>query len=122
IFTGAFALIALVLAAILDAVRVERRFATIEAQLGDAIDLMVGSLRAGSGLLEALDLAGREVERPLKDQLAEVTGKIRYGEAPQQVFTELTERVPIDSFRLFSLTLSVNWEVGGSIASSLATV
>src|SRR5581483_9936756 len=72
--------------------------------------------------LESLDLASREVEEPLKAQLVEVTGKIRYGESPQQVFAELTERVPIDTFRLFALTLSVNWEVGGSIAQGLATV
>lgn len=122
IFAFAFAAIAGVIAQITDMFRLESKFAAIDAQLGDAIDLMVGALRAGSGLLESIELASREVESPLKEQLVDVTGKIRFGEAPQRVFAELTERVPLDTFRLFALTISVNWEVGGSIAQGLVTV
>jgi tight adherence protein B len=122
IFALAFAAIAGVLAQVTDMFRLESQFAAIEGQLGDAIDLMVGALRAGSGLLESIELASHEVESPLKEQLVDVTGKIRFGEAPQRVFAELTERVPLDTFKLFALTISVNWEVGGSIAQGLVTV
>jgi tight adherence protein B len=94
----------------------------IEVQLADAIDLMVGSLRAGAGVLQSLETAVDESRYPLKPQLEEVLGRIRYGDAPQTVFRGLTVRVPLETFRLFATALSVHGEVGGSLASTLASV
>ena len=94
----------------------------IEVQLADAIDLLVGSLRAGAGVLQSLETAVEESRYPLKPQLEEVLGRIRYGDAPQTVFRGLTARVPLETFRLFASALSVHGEVGGSLASTLASV
>jgi Flp pilus assembly protein TadB len=111
-----------VLATIVDKIRVERANSRIEAQLADAIDLMVGALRAGAGLLDAFEAATQESPSPLKAQLLELTGKIRLGDDAKRVLRELTERVPLEAFRLFVLTLTVNWDVGGSLAPGLTTV
>jgi tight adherence protein B len=100
----------------------DRRVHRVETQLADAIDLMVGSLRAGAGMLNALESAVRESHPPLKEQLDEMSGRIRFGDDPQTVFRSLPQRVPLETFLLFSSALSVNWEVGGSLASTLATV
>jgi tight adherence protein B len=94
----------------------------IEEQLGDAIDLMVSALQAGAGVLSAMENAAREVRKPLRPQLEEVLGRIRYGDDPQEVFRALYIRVPFESFRLFSSALAVHWEVGGSLAPTLAGV
>jgi Flp pilus assembly protein TadB len=99
----------------------ERRMLKIEVQLADAIDLMVGALRAGAGLTSALDSAVHETREPLASQLDEVTGRIRYGDAPQVVFRGLAERVRLETFLLFTTALSVHWEVGGNLAPTLAT-
>jgi len=106
----------------LDRLRVARRVAKIETQLGDAIDLMVGALRAGAGATAALDAAASEVRWPLRPQLAEVVGRIRLGDDPQAVLRDLTRRVPLENVVLFVSALSVHWEVGGSLAGTLATV
>jgi tight adherence protein B len=100
----------------------ERRVQKVEVQLADAIDLMVGALRAGAGMLNALESAVRESPPPLHEQLDEMSGRIRFGDDPQAVFRSLPQRVPLETFVLFSAALSVNWEVGGSLASTLATV
>ena len=100
----------------------ERRTNRIETQLADSIDLMVGALRAGAGVLNSLDNAAQETRMPLREQLEEVVGRIRLGDNAQEVFQELTERVPLETFMLFSSALSVHWEVGGSLAPTLATV
>ena len=100
----------------------ERRIQKIETQLADAIDLMVGALRAGAGLTKALESAVRESSPPLTEQLDEVARRIHFGDDPQAAFHGLTERVPLETFVLFSSTLSVHWEVGGSLAPTLATV
>jgi tight adherence protein B len=119
-FTGG--LVVLTLAWQLDAMLAERRVQKIESQLADAIDLMVGALRAGAGFKKALESALRESPPPLDRQLEEVVNRIELGASPQAVFRSLTERVPLETFLLFSSALSVHWEVGGSLAPTLATV
>ena len=54
--------------------------------------------------------------------MGEVVGRIRLGDDPQEVFRDLTARVPLETFALFSSALSVHWEVGGNLAPTLATV
>jgi Flp pilus assembly protein TadB len=99
-----------------------RRTAKIEIQLADAIDLMVGALGAGAGLLNALEHVLTECRPPLLPQLEELVGRIRFGDAPQSVFRGLVERVPLETFQLFSSALAVHWETGGSLAPILANV
>jgi tight adherence protein B len=100
----------------------DRRTQQIEAQLTDAIDLMVGALRAGGGVTAALENAARESRQPLRGQLEEVVGRIRLGDDPRTVFRQLSNRVPLETFLLFTSALAVHWEVGGSLAPTLATV
>jgi tight adherence protein B len=99
-----------------------RKTAQIEMQLANSIDLMVASLRAGAGVLNCLEAAIQESRPPLRPQLEEVLGRIRYGDDPQAVFRGLVARVPLETFQLFSSALAVHGEVGGSLASPLATV
>jgi tight adherence protein B len=94
----------------------------MESQLGDAIDLMVASLRAGSALVAALEATLGEARSPIRQELESMVGRIRLGEDPRSAVRDLALRVPLESFRLFSHSLLVHWETGGSLASSLRTV
>ncbi len=94
----------------------------LETQLAHAIDLMVAALGAGSGIMEAIEGAANEAGKPLKAELQETLGRIRFGETPKQVFEDLAVRVPLESFRLFAFTMAVHGETGGSLAPTLATV
>jgi tight adherence protein B len=100
----------------------ERRAAIIESQLAGAIDLLVGSLRAGSSLLAAFESALQETEAPLRPYFQEIAGRIRLGDDPRVAVGELPQRVPLETFRLFAASLAVHWEVGGSLATTMATV
>jgi Flp pilus assembly protein TadB len=99
-----------------------RRVSLVETQLADAIDLIVSSLRAGAGMMQALESAARESRAPLVDQLDDLVGRIRFGDDPAMVLNELSEKFPLETFRLFTFALAVHWEVGGSLAPTLATV
>jgi len=99
-----------------------RKTARIEVQLADTIDLMIGALGAGAGVMVALESATRESREPLRSPLAEMVGRIRLGDDPRAVFEGLYERVPLETFLLFASTLGVQWETGGSLAPTLATV
>lgn len=94
----------------------------METQLADAIDLMVGALRAGASVGDALDGAMRESRNPLRGHLEDMIGRIRLGDDPPTVYRNLAESVPLETFLLFASALSVQWETGGSLAPSLASV
>lgn len=111
-----------VIAHLVEAQIAEERTAKIEMQLAEAIDLLVGSLRAGASLLSAFDSALQESARPLKPYLQEVAGRIRLGDDPRAAVSELPIQVPLETVRLFATSLAVHWEVGGSLATTLGTV
>ncbi len=99
-----------------------RKSSKLETQLADAVDIMVGALGAGGGVAGALEAAIEETRAPLKPQLEEILGRIRLGDQAQSVFESLAQRIPLETFLLFSSTLSVHWEVGGSLAPTLSTI
>jgi Flp pilus assembly protein TadB len=118
----AIALLTALIGVQIEATWAQRRVQRLEIQLADAIDLIVGALRAGGGLLGALENAAHESRRPLRDLFDEMVGRIRLGDNPQDVFVGLTQRVPLETFQLFASALAVHYEVGGSLAPTLATV
>lgn len=122
LFSSLFALIIGVLGAQAESTINAKRQMKIEIQLADAIDIIVGALRSGVGLVDALGHALRETPKPLHGLIEEINGRLRLGDNPGEVFAELAYRVPLESFRLFSFTLAVHWEIGGSLAPTLATV
>lgn len=96
--------------------------AKLESQLADAIDIMIGAVGAGASVTGALEAAIQESHAPLRPYLEEVAGRIRLGDEPAEVFRSLSQRVPLETFLLFTSALSVHWEVGGRLTSTLATV
>ena len=79
-------------------------------------------LGRGAGVTEALTNAANESRRPLRSQLDDVIGRIRLGDSPPAVYRSLAQRVPQETFLLFTSALSVHWETGGSLAPILAGV
>lgn len=106
----------------LDAWFLEWRYARIETQLADTIDVLVASVRSGASLQTALENASVHADAPLRDELEELVARLRLGDAASDVFDLLRQRVPLETFRLFTTALTLNWEVGGALAETLATV
>ena len=106
----------------LDAWILEIRYSKMESQLADCIDMLVASVQAGASLQSALDGAATDIGKPLGSELQEMVARLRLGDAAVDVFELLRQRVPVETFRLFCTTLSVNWEVGGGLAETLASI
>lgn len=96
--------------------------ARLENQLADAIDIMIGAVGAGASAGTAIESAVTESRLPLRPYLEEISGRIRLGDEPSEVFRSLAQRVPLETFLLFTSALSVHWEVGGRLTSTLTTV
>ena len=98
------------------------RVSRMEAQLADTIDVLVASVGAGSSLQAALTQAADFAPLPLRRELSEMVARLRLGDSPPSVFDLLRQRVPTETFRLFTTTLTVNWQVGGELAETLSAI
>lgn len=112
-------LLVAVIGLVTESVVASRRIAKIEEQLIYALEIIAGSLRAGNGLIPALRAAHNESRDPLRSHLQFVLGQVMIGEDPLQAIQQLSVRVPLDTFRFFTVTLCVHWESGGTVADTL---
>jgi len=119
---GGLGLIAGLISMELDAWVREYRHGKIEMQLADTIDLLVAAVGAGSSLQTALARAAEFAPSPLREELSDLVARLRLGDFPDEVFQRFAVRIPLESFRLFALTLSVNWEAGGTLTETLSAV
>jgi tight adherence protein B len=122
IFTTTFGVVVIMLGLRLEAQWADRRRLLMESQLANALDLMISTLQAGASVTAALETATLEARPPLRNQLDDVLGRIRFGDEPLAVLRDLQRHVPLETFRLFGSAMAVHWEVGGSLAPVLAAV
>lgn len=121
-YSWAAAMLAVSIGLVGEELLAEKRVARLEQQLVDAIDIMVSTLRAGGSLPAALDAVRDEVGDPLRSELNQIVGRIRVGADPSEVIRSLGVRLPQESMRLFTHTLLVHWNAGGSLAGTLLLV
>ncbi|HWL08126.1 MAG TPA: type II secretion system F family protein [Planctomicrobium sp.] len=122
LFTFVFAILVGLIGMQINSLIVQRRYNRLESQLADSISLMIAAVNVGASLQTALENALQESQRPLRILLDEVVGRIRYGDDPIDVMNGLRQRVPLETFHLFSTSLAINWRVGGGLAQTLAKV
>lgn len=102
-----------------------KRIQRFAAQLPDALDMIVRSLRAGHPTTVAIGLVAREMPDPLGTEFGIVTDEITFGLSLEQAVRKLSERVGFDGLHLLSVSLSIQAKTGGNltdILSNLASV
>ena len=119
--TGAGAVAGVLVHLALDA-RSQRLSIELEEGLAEVIGLASSALRAGASPVDALERAASAVRGPARNLLLDLSGRLRLGEEVDDALATLADRVPLESFRLFALALSVQWRAGGSLERSLALV
>jgi Flp pilus assembly protein TadB len=118
----AFSFIVFLLAGQIEDIRIIHHSNKLEEQLADAIDLMISGLQAGSSAVGVMEYIQLEIGEPLKSEFREIAGRLRFGDNPQEIFKDLGYRIPLESFKIFSLTMSVHWGTGGRLVPLLSTV
>jgi tight adherence protein B len=103
-------------------VLVRRRLQAFEAHLAEAIDLVVNALRAGYGFLQAIDAASRDLEGPIRDELARVVEEINVGANPAAALAAIGDRVDSYDFNLVATAVTVQRTVGGNLAEVLENI
>lgn len=100
-----------------------RRVRKISAQLPDALDMMVRSLRAGHGVSAGLKLVATEMPVPIAVEFARCFEELQVGGDFRDAVRNMTMRVPSNlDLRIFATSLIIQHETGGNLVEILETI
>ncbi len=102
--------------------RRNRRLKTFNGQLGDALNLMVNSLRAGYSMMQAMEVISREMPDPIAKEFGRVVLEIQLGVDFDTAMANLLRRMPSTDVDLIITAMSVQREVGGNLAEVLDAI
>lgn len=97
----------------------DRRRRMLIRQLPDTLDALVGGLRSGLSLPQALGLLSEQLPKPSNQEFALVVRKLRIGVGLDVVLDELEARVKSNEYTMFTTSMLISREVGGNLTESL---
>jgi len=103
-------------------IRKERRLRQIERQLPDVLSHLARSLRAGSGLLQALDYTASQTVAPLGPELQRAIRDLHLGGDYDVIFGELRRRVGSPDLDIATTAITIQRTVGGNLSEILTNV
>ena len=95
------------------------RFDRFEERLPDALDMMVGGLRAGYSLHAALGVVAKEAAEPLAREFKQCFDEQNFGLELRGAMLNLSVRVPLDDVRMIVTAILIQKESGGNLAEIL---
>lgn len=96
----------------------KRRRLKIVNQLPDVLLMLGSSLRAGTSLQIALDIAIRETPAPLSQELGVVVREQRLGLALEDALESMAARLKLDEVELVVAAMTIARDVGGNLAET----
>lgn len=100
---------------------VKRRRVLAGAQLPEALDVIVRSLKAGHPVPVAIDLVAREMADPLGTEFGMTSDEITYGKTLGKAMQGMADRIGHPDFDLFAATIRLQEKTGGNLAEILQT-
>jgi tight adherence protein B len=97
----------------------KQRFDKFQKQLPEALELMVGALRAGHSLIAAMGLVARECPDPVGGEFKTCFEEQNYGLDQKVAMDNLIDRVPIQELRIVATAMMIQTENGGNLAEVL---
>jgi tight adherence protein B len=91
-------------------------------QLPDVLTLLVGALRAGYGLSQALEVLVEQMPPPSSSEFARIVRATNLGVPLQRALYDAAERVDSDDLDLVVTAISVQYEMGGNLTTILETI
>ena len=101
------------------AVMNRRRRLKIVMQLPDVLLMLGSSLRAGTSLQIAMDMAIRETPAPLSQELGVVVREQRLGLALEDALESMATRLKLEEIELVVAAMTIARDVGGNLAETL---
>ena len=102
--------------------RISSRLHKMEAQLVEFIQMLSSGLRAGFGLLQAMEASADQIPAPLSVEIRRTLRDTAMGASVEQALTNLNERVGSPDFDIVITAMLIQRAVGGNLAEILDNV
>jgi tight adherence protein B len=102
-------------------IRTERRYQAFASQLPDALQLVVGSLRAGFSFPQAIDAMAKESVDPVAIEFSRALAETRLGANIEDALARLAGRMRSKDLEWVVVAVRIQREVGGNLAEVLST-
>ena len=104
------------------AIRRGRRLKAFNDQLGDTINLLVNSIRAGYSIMQAMRAVADEMAPPISTEFGRVVQESQLGIPLEEALGHMLRRVPSEDLDMMITAISIQREVGGNLAEVLETI
>ncbi|MBN1248701.1 MAG: type II secretion system F family protein [Anaerolineae bacterium] len=99
-----------------------QRLRAFTQQLPDMLTLVIGALRAGHGLNQALELVVERLPDPMATEIQNVTRAVNLGLPLQRALEDAVGRIGSEDFNLVVVAINVQYETGGNLAETLEII
>lgn len=99
-----------------------RRLKAFNDQLGDSINLLVNSLRAGYSVMQAIETIAQEMRSPASTEFGRVVQEVQFGLTLEHALSNMLRRVPGDDVYMMIAGINIQREVGGNLAEVLDSI
>ncbi len=91
-------------------------------QLSDSLQLMASSMRAGYGLLQAVDSVAAEAPAPASEEFQRIKVETQLGREVEDSMRAAADRVQSEDFRWVAESIEIHRQIGGDLAEILDAV
>lgn len=99
-----------------------RRLKHLNDQLVEMLSMVSNSLKAGFGLMQALDLASKELQHPIATELRRTLQDINIGSSNEEALANLAKRSGSADLDIVITAMLIQQSTGGNLAEILDTV
>ena len=99
-----------------------QRFAKVEEQMPEAIDMIERALKAGHPFAQTLKLIAEDMHEPIAREFELTFADLSYGNDPRRSLLGLLQRVPSVSVMALVTAVLIQRETGGNLAENLARI
>lgn len=116
---GLFGLLGFYLPKVLLRYLEKRRMKAFEKQLVELISIIRSSLRSGSTLPVAVEVAKRQMANPMSQEMGIVAQQLRLGDPLEEALKGLFRRIPSEDLDLMITAITISENLGGNLTRVL---
>jgi len=102
--------------------RARRRMQAFEEQLPDVLMTMAGSLKVGQSFDHSMRAIVNEGLAPASEEFGRVLNETRLGRPVDEALAAMADRIDSDDLRFVLMSVTIQREIGGSLADLFQTV
>ncbi len=99
-----------------------KRLTKLNEQLPDMLTMLANALKSGFGLMQSMDLVGKELEHPIATDILRMLQEINVGSSTEDALQNLAERSGSADLDIVVTAMLIQQSTGGNLAEILDTV